>query len=182
MAHVPLNAPHGANRRQDASKNDNARQKKTAHDEERQAVSSGAILSLSWCSEAPGKENFSGRATFSGAKPITEMDGSTRCDEHSSGREGDWLPRIRIDSREKVLMNSVHRAHRQDKGDAFMSLQTARHHGAQHATPSGRQYGSRTPKRLPTSVGRSDTSATSSAQAKFPSMGDRAYVVSAGIC
>jgi hypothetical protein len=73
MAHLPLNAPLGANRRQHASKKDNARQKKTAHDEERQAASSGAILSLSWWSEARGKKNFSGRATFWGAKPITPV-------------------------------------------------------------------------------------------------------------
>ena len=29
------------------------------------------------------------RATFWGAKPITELGGSARCDDHSSGREGD---------------------------------------------------------------------------------------------
>jgi len=33
MAHLPLNAPYGAKPRQDASKNDSARQKATAHDE-----------------------------------------------------------------------------------------------------------------------------------------------------
>ena len=79
-------------------------------------------------------------------------------------------------------MNSVHRAHRLEKGDAFMSLQTARPHGAQHAMPNRRHYGSRTPKRLHTSVGRSDTSVTSSTQAKFQSMADRASVVSVEIC
>jgi len=47
MAHLLENAPHGANRRQVASKNDKARQKKTAHDERRQEVSGGAtVMSL----------------------------------------------------------------------------------------------------------------------------------------
>ena len=79
-------------------------------------------------------------------------------------------------------MNCVHRAHRLEKGDAFMSLQTARPHGAQHAMPNRRHYGSRTPKRLHTSVGRSDISEISSTEATFRSTGDRGSVGSVAIC
>jgi CelD/BcsL family acetyltransferase involved in cellulose biosynthesis len=62
MAHLLENAPHGANRRQVASKNDKARQKKTAHDERRQEVSGGAtVMSL----RTPRKKSRS-RATFLG--------------------------------------------------------------------------------------------------------------------
>ncbi len=79
-------------------------------------------------------------------------------------------------------MTSVHRAHPLEKGDAFMSLQTARPHGAQRTKPNLRQRGSRTPKLRPTPDGRSATSAISPPRAEFPCTGDRASGDSVGIC
>jgi len=96
MAHLPLNAPHGANRRQHASKKDNARQEKTARDEQRQAASSGAILSLSWCSEARGQKNFSGSRNFLGGKTDNPCEGKmtsrTQAPEHTISPEPDSYP------------------------------------------------------------------------------------------